>query len=261
MDFPAQIGPYKNRIKDVRIMAVKDLLENPHNWRLHPQAQQDGLDAIMRQVGVIDVVRWNEPTGRLFDGHLRKKLFASDPDAQVVVLVTDMNESEEAAALATFDALTGLAGIDEAKLKRLLTSAEVTEVMGDDAAALSLLGAIGDHYEVDLSDEPAEDPSDGSLLELAQVTIADPRHTVESGDIWQMGQHVLICADVHTDWPLWKEFLTENRLFVPYSGPFAVLNEKAEERPLLLVQPDTYLCGHMLDQYENVTGEAPRKHV
>ena len=77
-ELPSQIGPYRNRILGLRVMPVSELVDNPRNWRKHPPAQEAGLDAMMRQVGVIDVVRYNEPTGRLFEGHPRAALFATD---------------------------------------------------------------------------------------------------------------------------------------------------------------------------------------
>ena len=86
---PTTIGPYRNRIIGLRVMPVGALLDNPRNWRRHPDAQKSALDAVMRQVGVIDVVRYNEPTNRLWDGHLRKDLFGADPATPVIVLVTE----------------------------------------------------------------------------------------------------------------------------------------------------------------------------
>jgi hypothetical protein len=61
VSLPSQIGPYCNRILGLRVMPVSELVDNPRNWRKHPPAQEAGLDAVMRQVGVIDVVRFNEP--------------------------------------------------------------------------------------------------------------------------------------------------------------------------------------------------------
>jgi hypothetical protein len=98
--------------------------------------------------------------------------------------------------------------------------------------------------------------SDGSLLELTQITIAEPLHQVEKGQVWKVGPHILVVAEVLTEWQSWKDFLTGDRtIFAPYPGPFVPLTVKAEEHHLVMVQPDTYIAGHILDQYEAVKGQ------
>jgi hypothetical protein len=103
--------------------------------------------------------------------------------------------------------------------------------------------------------EEATPPSDGSLLALANVVIGDPVHTVVAGDIWHVGDHLLICADVMTDWPIWAPYLQgDGVLFVPYAGPFAPLTIRAERYRMVLVQPDPYIAGHILDRYAELYG-------
>ena len=126
---PTMIGPYRNRIIGLRVMPVGDLLDNPRNWRKHPPAQAQGLDAVMRRIGVIDVVRFDEPTNHLWDGHLRKKLFSADAATPVIVLVTDLTEEEESFALATFDTLTGMARADTDMLLALLRQVQNAPVV------------------------------------------------------------------------------------------------------------------------------------
>jgi hypothetical protein len=48
--------------------------------------------------------------------------------------------------------------------------------------------------------------------------------------------------------------LKGDAIFAPYPGPFVPLTLKAEERAIVMVQPDEYIAGHILDQYENVKG-------
>jgi hypothetical protein len=44
-------------------------------------------------------------------------------------------------------------------------------------------------------------------------------------------------------------------LFVPYPTPTLPLTQRSATRPLLMVQPDTWLAGHVLDKYAAVRGE------
>lgn len=141
-DYPAHIGPYRNRVIDVRVMPVSELVDNPRNWRKHPKTQIDALDAIMREVGVIDVVRFNEPTGRLWDGHARKKLYNSGPTTPVLVLVTDLTEEEEELALASFDPISAMAATDEKMLTELLEDLRQSELVMQSDALQEMMGQV-----------------------------------------------------------------------------------------------------------------------
>lgn len=96
-----------------------------------------------------------------------------------------------------------------------------------------------------------ERPEKGSALDPEAVTIQDPTHVVSAGDVWTVGQHVLVCASVHTGHELWAPLLdAEASLFLPYAGPGVTLVERAERHVLVMVQPDPWICGHILDAHE-----------
>ena len=105
--------------------------------------------------------------------------------------------------------------------------------------------------------EVAPEPGDGSLLSLVNISVDEPRHQVATGDIWHLGQHVLVCASVLTDWSLWKQFLRDDErdVFAPYAGPSIALSERAQEKRLIIVQPDPLIAGYTLDLYADVYGE------
>lgn len=100
-----------------------------------------------------------------------------------------------------------------------------------------------------------EEKSDGSLLSLIDVTIEEPQHIVEKGDVWSIGQHKLLCFDVITEWQEWIRYLEKGTLFAPYPGIFIPLSKKAEYHKVIMVQPDPYIAGHILDRYVEVNGE------
>lgn len=102
------------------------------------------------------------------------------------------------------------------------------------------------------------DEERGRLLSLLDVTLADPRHEVHSGDVWRLGkQHTLVCAHVFRDWSSWTRFLDrEDCLFLPFAGPLVALADTAKKYTLVMVQPDPYIAGHILDRYAEVHGES-----
>ena len=89
----------RNRITELRHVRAGDLRPNPKNWRKHPKAQRQAVQAVLDDVGYADALIVREtPHGlELLDGHLRADL---TPDATVPVLVTDLDDDEADTVLA-----------------------------------------------------------------------------------------------------------------------------------------------------------------
>jgi hypothetical protein len=98
-------------------------------------------------------------------------------------------------------------------------------------------------------------PSQGTLLEQVEITMDDPKHEVAVGDVWELGQHILICVTVFKDWEQWVPHLTPGSLFTPFPGPFVPLSIKAGLNKLVMVQPDNWIAGHIIDRYAEINGE------
>lgn len=114
----------RDRIKSLQRVKAGDLLPNPKNWRTHPAAQEDALRGVLAEVGFAGAVLAREtPNGlMLIDGHLRAEVA---PDAEIPVLVLDVDESEADFILATHDPLTSMAIGNRDNLDSLLSSLEV----------------------------------------------------------------------------------------------------------------------------------------
>src|SRR5580693_2432771 len=91
-----------------------ELHDNPGNWRLHPYAQEAALRDAKHEVGWAGALLYNERTGHLIDGHLRKKI--AKKGEKVPVLVGSWNAEEEAKILATLDPIGMMAQIDQRAL-------------------------------------------------------------------------------------------------------------------------------------------------
>jgi len=136
--------------------------------------------------------------------------------------------------------------------------------------ALDLDGALRNLRDLDVSgssegdeegDGGSDNESDGERLLCAGVTMEPPRHLTATGQVWQLGPHTLVCACVLTGHALYVPFLQEQSVFAPYPGPFLPLTQEAAARPFVLVQPDTFIAGHILDQWDNVFGEGHAKRI
>jgi len=131
--------PWRNRIVRTADMPLDALRANPKNWRTHPQAQRDALSGVLRDVGLVQTVIFNERTGLLVDGHARVEEAAKAGQATLPVSVVDLSDEEESLILATFDPIGAMAGANAASLDTLMR-----EVSSGDAAVQTMLANLHD---------------------------------------------------------------------------------------------------------------------
>lgn len=157
------------------------LLANPRNHRIHPAIQQETLEAILDRVGWVAKVLVNRTTGHIIDGHLRVELAARRGEP-VPVDYVDMTEQEEMTVLATFDAITELASIDDARLRETIGEIDIED------------GALAD-FLAELAGEDPEQAETAGLTDEDDVPVPPEIPFTQPGDVWLMGAHRLICAD------------------------------------------------------------------
>jgi hypothetical protein len=127
----------RDRIKELRRVKAALLRPNPRNWRAHGQAQRDALCGVLAEIGYADALLARElPDGtlELIDGHLRAE---TTPDAEVPVLILDLDDAEAAKLLAVHDPLTSMAETNDELLTDLLSHVET-----DNDAVRSLLNGL-----------------------------------------------------------------------------------------------------------------------
>ena len=172
----------RDRIKELRRVPASSLKPNPKNWRTHPQAQQDALRGVLAEVGIADAVLARElPDGSLMlvDGHLRAETIT---DAEIPVLVLDVNEAEADKILATLDPLAAMAEADATKLDDLLR-----EVQTGNEALAGMLTELAEEAGCLSAQEP--EIVEDEVPEPPVVPITKP------GDLWLLGRHRVLCGD------------------------------------------------------------------
>ena len=160
---------------ELRRVRAGDLRPDPRNWRRHPPGQRAALSRMLDRLGYVDAVIAREtPDGLvLVDGHLRAGM---SPDAQIPVLVVDLDHSEAGEVLATLDPLAAMAEADRDALTRLLSDLDAPPPID-----------LKEMYA--LAPEPAE-------LKPADVEPILPSEPVSRcGDLWLLGRHRLMCGD------------------------------------------------------------------
>ena len=143
---------WRNRIVGTGEEAPDQLLANPANWRIHPKPQQDALGDALDDIGWIQQVVVNRQSGHLIDGHLRVSLAMRNNEQTVPVLYVDLDDREEALALATLDPIAAMAAADKQKLDELLRDVDTGS-----AALQEMLAGLAEQAGVTPADvEPPE---------------------------------------------------------------------------------------------------------
>jgi len=139
----ADNGIVGDRIKELRRVPVSDLVPNPKNWRIHPNAQKDAMTGLLDEIGYADALIAYEKDGELIliDGHLRAE---ATPDAIVPVLILDVDEDEADKILVTHDPIASMAEANQGLLERLLENVQTdNESVSKMLQHMAMGGAVG----------------------------------------------------------------------------------------------------------------------
>lgn len=172
----------KNRVVELRQVKAGDLIRNPRNWRQHPKAQRDAMKGVLNEIGYAGALLAREtPEGLvLIDGHLRAD---TTPKQLVPVLVIDVTEQEADKLLAVYDPLSAMAQPDMDVLLSLLRDVEF-----EDKAVNAMLEALANGETQPLPDRTGNTDED-------DVPPAPEDPYVKLGDLWQLGDHRVLCGD------------------------------------------------------------------
>lgn len=238
---------------EVELVPVTELAPYARNARTHSDEQVSQIMASIREWGFTTPILRDE-TGMVIAGHCR--LVAAQRLKLTEVPVVTARGWSDAKKRAYVIADNQLA-ISGSGWNEELLALELEDLAGLDVD-MGLLGFTEDELNALLTkgDGEGDGGRKASVLAALDVSIADPRHEVKPGDVWYLGErHVLLCECVLTGWPTWSKYLEENAIFCPFPGPFVPLSMKAEETAFVLVQPNPYAAGHLLDRYADVHGE------
>jgi hypothetical protein len=118
---------WENRITGYGQESPDQLLANARNPRRHDRHQQAVMQALLEEVGFVQDVIVNARTGNLVDGHMRVQLALRAGIDTIPVKYVDLAPDEELTAVATLDAITGMAETDEDAFQTLLDSIATDE--------------------------------------------------------------------------------------------------------------------------------------
>lgn len=219
----SEASPWRTRIVGHGEEDPEQLLANPGNWRIHPEAQQKALSGVLGQVGWVQSVIVNRTTGHLVDGHLRASLAMKDGAKSIPVSYVELTPEEENLVLATIDPLAAMAVTDGAKLAELLSgvsfdNAELEGILGD--LAIDAAKALG-KLDVDETDVPEAPENPQS----------------KPGDTWVLGRHRLVVGD-STKPETWQQLMGDKRFDLLWTDPPYGIEYEGKTKEKLTIQND-----------------------
>ena len=166
---------------------TSDLLPADYNPRkdLKPgDKEYEKLKRSIEQFGYVEPVIWNKTTGRVVGGHQRLKVLIDMGITEVECVVVELTEEKEKALNVALNKISG--DWDNSKLALL-----IADLQGADFD-VSLTGFDDVEIESLFRDETEGGVKDDDFdvdKELNKPSIT------KAGDIWQLGNHRLICGD------------------------------------------------------------------
>jgi hypothetical protein len=257
---------------EIEMIPLKDVRLDPKNARSHSERNLEAIMESLRQFGqrkpiVVThdgmVVAGNgtvEAAQNLGWTQISATRIPDDWSRQQITAyaIADNRTAE----LASWDSEILVPALAELEAAGMLEWTGFTQYELQNWDSLALRGGLpGGDSRLDNDEEIDPDEEQGSLLALADVTVAEPKHEVAQHDIFMLTMpkhdvtHVLIVANVMKEWTLWADYLQGEAIFVPFPDPFITGTDVARKQPLVLVQPDYYMAGHVLDKHAAFYGE------
>lgn len=246
---PTKTKEHNIRPELVRLaVPIESVSPHPDNPR---RGNIDGIASSLERFGQMRPILVQQSTRRVVAGNHTRYGAQRLGWTHIAAVVIDMTDDEALSYLIADNRWSDLATYDDEGLVEVLKQLE----------AGGLLTGTG-YTDTDLSElekmlaeaQAAADDQEprGEKLKALNVSVAEPDTELSHGAIVRLGKHTLVVAGVYDGWPLWSKYLTDGVLFVPYPTPTLPMTRKAETTTLVLVQPDPYLAGHLVDKFKSV---------
>jgi len=171
------------------VRELAKLVEHPRNPNKHPQAQLKLLGKVIATSGWRSPIVVSKRSGYIIKGHGRfQAALMAGMEFAPVDLQDYATEADEWADMIADNRIAELAEISVPELRDLLSELSATDIDMDrtgfdDAALAEMLGGLAANPDADA--EPQIDKAD----ELRE------KWGVEPGQLWQLGEHRLLCGD------------------------------------------------------------------
>lgn len=168
----------------------KKLIQNPKNWRAHPDQQRASFNAVIRRLGWVRSILLQDGTDVIIDGHMRVSEAIKSGQSEVPVEWVNLTDAEVTYALQILDPMGAMAEVNREQFDANV--AALVDLSEHERHMFSLFGA---------GTQPAMFKTHRTLGQVSEEEVDDvpavPRRdsVVETGESWRLGRHVLMCGD------------------------------------------------------------------
>ena len=163
---------------------IDEIIPADYNPRKISKENLERLKKSIKEFGLVDPLVWNERTNRLIGGHQRLKILMEEGVKEVEVSVVNLPEDKEKALNIALNNPNLQGEWEEEKLTELLKELEEKEISDltgfEEQEIDKLLGGVGEIEEDNFNIEES---------------IKEPKYKIQLGEIWQLGEHRLMCGD------------------------------------------------------------------
>lgn len=221
---------------DIQKIHIDKLTAAVYNPRVELKAGDKEYEKLKRSIqefGFVEPIIWNKNTGNVVGGHQRLTVLKDLGETQIDCVVVNLDEQREKALNVALNKVQGL--WDDNKLAELLSDLEASSfdvtMTGFEAAEVDEL--LNSFY----AKEAVEDNFDEAK---ALEEIKAKGTLTKRGDLWQLGEHLLLCGDSTKEEDV-KQVLGRSRAQVAVTSPpygvGKVYETKGIEPWLALVEP------------------------
>jgi len=192
----------QNELKNVVDVAISKLTAHPKNPNKHPKDQIDRLAEILKYQGFRQPVVVSKRSGYVVAGHGRIEAAKKNKWDTVPVVYQDFDDDAQEYAHLTAD--NAIAAWAELQIDEIKLDAMTIEGMNPDMLGIKDLSLGEDKY----ADKDAD-----AVPEVSQNECG-----VELGDIYQLGEHRLMCGD-STDFEAFKKLMANEIAELCFTSP------------------------------------------
>lgn len=191
-----------NNLENVKWLAIKELTPHPKNPNKHPKDQIERLAEILKYQGFRQPIVISNRSGYVVAGHGRIDAAKKNKWDKVPVVYQDFDDDAQEYAHLTAD--NAIAAWAELQIEEIKLEAMSIEGMNPDMLGIK---------DLSLNDDKYEDKDADSVPDVAQNELG-----VELGDIYQLGEHRLMCGD-STDLGCVEKLMNGNKAELCFTSP------------------------------------------
>jgi len=206
----------------IRTVTLSRYADAPYNPREISEPALDGLGKSLQEYGYVDLIVVNKRTQRIIAGHQRRKALIAQGVKTAPVIIVDVDEPTERAMCLSLNN-KAIAGEWTAALAPLLEQLR-SEMPDDDFLALRL---------DQLRQEAAQLEADAGVTGLTMpddIPPTPPKAITRLGDLWQLGDHRLLCGD-STNQATVARLMGDERAALFATDPPYLVNYTGKDRP------------------------------